>query len=93
MAEAETFEHDAGNLIEQYHSYWLGLNTSEQSLLEDFISSPMHKCNRQAQELGAYLSTLFKNNLKAQYLSIIVLIFIIILLNNCCIVLLFVLHF
>ena len=62
MAEAETFEHDAGNLIEQYHSYWLGLNTSEQSLLQDFISSPMHKCNRQAQELGAYLSTLFKNN-------------------------------
>lgn len=62
MTEAETFEQEAGKLIEQYHSYWLGLNTSERSLLKNFMSSPMHNCNRQILELSTYLSTQFKNN-------------------------------
>jgi hypothetical protein len=62
MTEAETFEHEARNLIEQYHSYWLALSATEQVHLKDFIVSPMHKCNRQAQELSAYLSISFKNN-------------------------------
>ena len=62
MTEAETFEHDARNLLEQYHSYWLGLSTTERSSFKDFIGSPMHRCNRQAQELGTYLSISFKNN-------------------------------
>lgn len=62
MTELETFEHDAGSLIEQYHSYWLGLSASERLLMKDFMSSPMHNCNRQVLELGSYLGSLFKNN-------------------------------
>lgn len=62
MIEAETFEQDAQNLIEQYHTYWLGLSTKERASLKDFIDSPMHKCNGQVKEFGSFLSVSFKNN-------------------------------
>lgn len=62
MTETENFEHKARNLVEQYHSYWLGLSTSERASLKDFIDNPMHKCNGQVKELGSSLSISFKNN-------------------------------
>lgn len=62
MIEAETFEQDAQNLIEQYHTYWLGLSAKEHASLKDFIDSPMHKCNGQVKEFGSFLSISFKNN-------------------------------
>ncbi|WP_421795559.1 hypothetical protein [Haliscomenobacter sp.] len=67
MTESEAFEQDAENLIEQYHSYWLGLSTSERVLLKDFMNSPMHACNQQVLDLSTYLSTHFKNNKNVKF--------------------------